>query len=102
MGFKNVCLSCKRVDNLGTDFNDFKTGRCPICNNKIFFVDHKFRPPKKTDKKGWDLAEYLITHGFIFQHVSDENGVSIKYPNDLMEAKEFVKIYRNQAVKKNE
>ena len=99
MGYKNVCLNCKRVDNLGTDFEKFKTGNCPECKEKMIFVDHKFRPPKKTDKKGWLLAEFLIQHGFVFQRVLDENHAYVRYPQSIEEAKEFVVKYKDSAIK---
>jgi hypothetical protein len=99
MGYKNVCLNCLRVENLGTDYEKFRMGNCPECSNEMTFVNHKFRPPKKTDKKGWELAIFLISHGFNFQHVSDENGMYVTYPQSMEEAKEFVKKHEFRAIK---
>lgn len=99
MGYKNVCLICKRVDNLGTDFENFKAGKCPICSTDMIFVDQKFQPPKKTDKKGWELAEFLIHHGFVFQRITDETHVYVSYPKSIEEAKEFVKKYKDKVIK---
>ena len=47
MGYKNVCLNCKRVENLGTDYDTFRTGECPKCSTPMDFVSQKFRPPKQ-------------------------------------------------------
>lgn len=99
MGYKNVCLKCKRVENLGTDFETFKTGKCSECDTEMFFVDQKFRPPKKSDKKGWELAEYLIKHGFVFQRITGDNHVYVSYPQTLREAKEFVEKYKDKVIK---
>jgi hypothetical protein len=99
MGYKNVCLNCFRVENLGTDYEKFRTGKCPECSHAMTFVNHKFRPPKKNDKKGWELVKFLISHGFNFQHVSDENGIYVTYPRSMEEAKEFVKKYEFRGFK---
>tara|TARA_R110002050_G_scaffold204327_1_gene339514 strand:- start:47 stop:349 length:303 start_codon:yes stop_codon:yes gene_type:complete len=99
MGYKNVCLNCLRVENLGTDYENFRTGNCPECSSEMIFVNHKFRPPKKNDKKRWELVKFLIARGFNFQSVSDENGIYVTYPQSIEEAKEFVKKYEFRAIK---
>ena len=99
MGYKNVCLNCFRVENRGTDYEKFRSGKCPECSHEMTFVNHKFRPPKKNDKKGWELVKFLISCGFTFQHVSDENGMYVTYPRSMEEAKEFVKKYEFRAFK---
>lgn len=96
MGYKNVCLNCKRIENLGTDRTQFSTGNCPECSRKMYFVNHKFRPPKKTDKKSWELVSFLISNGFVFQRVG------APYPKNLKEAKEFVVKYKDKAIKSSE
>ena len=97
MGYKNVCLKCKRVESLGTDYTQFRTGPCPECSADMFFVSHKFRPPKKTDKNGWELACFLITRGFIFQTIYADDFTAVSYPRTLRDAKEFVEKYRDKA-----
>ncbi len=108
MGYKNVCLKCRRVENLGTDFKNFHTGNCPLCSSEMYFVNHAFRPPKKHSDKEWKVVEYLIKHGFIFHHIYQEGKSEyyktqsnnyISYPKTIEEAKEFVVKYKNQAVK---
>jgi len=100
MGYKNLCLNCLRVENLGTDSENFRTGKCPECSMEMTFVNHKFKPPRKADKKGWKLAVFLISNGFNFQHINDENGIHVTYPQNLKEAKEFVIKYKFRAIKK--
>ncbi len=93
MGFKNVCLSCKRVESLGTDHSQFRTGCCPQCSAQMFFVNHKFRPPKATDEKSWAVAAYLISHGFSYYTIRDEKGLAVAYPTTLADAEKFVAKY---------
>lgn len=93
MGYKNVCLSCKRVESLGTDHSQFRTGHCPQCKSEMFFVNHKFRPPKTTDEKSWAVATYLISHGFSYCTIRDEQGFAVTYPTTLADAQEFVAKY---------
>jgi len=108
MGHKLVCLTCYRVENLGTDLSNLKIGRCPLCSNPLIFVNHNFKPPKKTDKKKWELVKFLIFNGFPFQHIYNEGRSEyyltqsdnyIKYPKTLEEAKEFVVKYKDQSLK---
>ncbi len=110
MGHKLVCLDCHRVENLGLDLTNLHIGKCPICSHEMMFVNHNFRPPKKNDKKGWELVKFLISEGFPFQHVyqegksyyfraQSENYVS--YPKDMAETKEFVIKYREQRIIKS-
>ncbi|WP_196889853.1 hypothetical protein [Aureivirga sp. CE67] len=87
-----------------------KINKCPICSNQMIFLNHKFRPPKKTEKKKWELVKFLIFNGFPFQHIY-KNGKSdcfkteadnyVAYPKNLHEAKEFVIKYKDQKIKTN-
>jgi len=109
MGHKSVCLSCYRVENLGTNLTNIHIDKCPLCFNQMIFVNHKFRPPKKSDKKSWELVKFLISEGFAFQHIY-QNGKSefykgksenyVAYPTTMSEAKEFVIKYKDQAITK--
>ena len=108
MGYKAVCLKCHRVENLGTDLTKMHIGKCPLCSNDMIFVNHKFRPPKKTDKKGWELVKFLIAEGFPFHHIYQEGKSEfyktskdnyVSYPKTIEEAKEFVIKYKNQRIK---
>ncbi len=96
MGYKNVCINCKRVESLGTDHDNFRTGNYPECSNEMIFVNHKFRPPKKTDAKAWKVVSFLIINGFEFQPITDDSGCYIKYPESMKEAESFVTKYREK------
>ena len=65
MGYKNVCLNCFRVENRGTDYEKFRSGKCPECSHEMTFVNHKFRPPKKNDKKDGNSLNSLFHIGLI-------------------------------------
>ena len=90
MGYKNVCLNCKRVESLGTDYSFFRTGDCPECSSPMHFVSHKFRPPKLADARSWEVVAFLIERDFCFQTIRDENGAAVNYPTTMRDAKEFV------------
>lgn len=95
MGHKKVCFECRKSFNLKMNFNAEFSMTCPDCGNPATFLNHKFRPPKKQDKKAWEVAEYLKDNGFFFQrvYVNDGHGLclqKIPYPVSMEEAKDFV------------
>ena len=107
MGHKKVCLKCYRVENLGVDLRDSQIGKCPECSNLMILINQRFRPPKKSDKKGWELVKFLISEGFPYQHIykggnseysKSESNNYIEYPNTLKEAKEFVLKYSEHKI----
>jgi hypothetical protein len=59
----------------------------------MFFVNHKFRPPKATDEKSWAVATYLILHGFSYYTIRDKQGFAVTYPTTLADAETFVAKY---------
>ena len=106
MGHKKVCLDCKLIFNRSFDFGSDLTYPCPECQKSMILLPHRFRPPKKSDEKGWQLVKFLIDNGFYFQHIyqdgSDELNKNltnnyISYPKNSREAKEFVLKYKNHA-----
>ncbi len=101
MGYKNVCLNCKRLESLGTDFTNFRTGDCPECSAPMYFVSHKFRPPKLTDAKSWAVAALLITNGFTYDTIRDDNGMPVRYPTTINDAKRFITMYSSQSTVRN-
>jgi hypothetical protein len=71
-------------------------------------LPHRFRPPKKTEDKKWETVKFLIENGFIYQHIYEivetKNGITnhrnyAKYPDNLLDAKEFIEQYKDQAKK---
>tara|TARA_R100000306_G_scaffold6117_1_gene8561 strand:- start:135 stop:467 length:333 start_codon:yes stop_codon:yes gene_type:complete len=107
MGHKKVCLNCRKAFNQNSDFT-VETGIiCPECGEKMTEVNHKFRPPKKSDLKAWNVAKYLIENGFLYQHIykniEERNGLVAKekyvdYPKTMSEAENFVLEFKNQAI----
>jgi DNA-directed RNA polymerase subunit RPC12/RpoP len=108
MGHKVVCLDCRISFSQGTDINDRRDAVCPDCSKQMILLPHRFRPPKKTEVKKWEIVKYLIEKGFYYQHIYEtvetrghinrpENYV--EYPDNLRDAKVFVEKYKSQARK---
>lgn len=98
MGHKKVCFECRKSFNLPMDFTAEYSMACPDCGNQTTFLNHKFRPPKKGDKKAWEVAEFLKDHGFYFQHAYAHIGPGVylqaPYPVNMEDAREFVLKYK--------
>ncbi len=66
-------------------------------------LSRKFRAPRNRDVGQWDKVQYLVEHGFVFQSVyknpKDWKRSRVGYPKSLAEAKEFIKQYKDQALK---
>jgi DNA-directed RNA polymerase subunit RPC12/RpoP len=105
---KKICFTCQKAfgipDRLATD-SEFK---CPRCSGQAFLLTHRFRPPKASDNKKWQVIRFLFENGFRFQHISnyeaDHHGILrfsnfVKYPENMIDALEFVEIYKDQALK---
>ncbi len=94
MGYKKVCFYCKKTFNIPKGSKEIINLSCLNCGNKMSILNHKFRPPKRSDTKQWQLVEFLKNNGFIYQHVFEEaeggGYKNVPYPNNLIEAKEFV------------
>jgi hypothetical protein len=111
MGHKKVCLDCRESLNLDHT-GDLYSNKypCAKCGREMRILPHRFRPPKKTDDKGWELVEFLIKNGFPFQHIYQQ-GLSeyfknpvesyVSYPTNIRDAKEFVVKHKDQAINKD-
>ncbi len=107
MGYKNVCLPCRKAFNMGTDHALIRAKNCPECGNPMCLINHKFRPPKRSDIKQWKVVDFLLRHGFVYQHIQDRIEVIDRktysyyasYPTTMKEAEEFVETYKDQAIK---
>lgn len=69
-------------------------------------LPHRFRPPKKTDRKGWELTSFLIDHGFPYQHiyqigkselVKGKSDNYVPYPKNIRDAKEFIEQHKRSS-----
>jgi predicted RNA-binding Zn-ribbon protein involved in translation (DUF1610 family) len=96
MGHKKVCFQCRKAYSIKIYDDSLTDYKCPQCGLKAIILNHKFRPPKREDKKSWDVAKYLVDHAFRFDHVSD-NGLYVQYPTTMEEAETFVIKYKRQA-----
>lgn len=101
MGFKLVCNDCRVSFSIGNDNQVEYSKKCRNCGENAHLVHHKFKPPKKSDKKSWEIVEFLISHGFDFSSayvpLTDCQGqylgnLRVDYPKTMEEAKEFVKM----------
>lgn len=110
MGHKIICLDCKKSFSHGTNFNDRKETNCPNCGKQMTPLPHRFRSPKMTDDKKWETVKFLIANGFYYQHIYErieiKNGITsyqnyVAYPDNIKDAKEFIKKYKSQAIKIN-
>ena len=102
MGYKSVCLDCRKVFSQGTDFTKFKKDKvCPNCGKMMIFLNEKFRPPKINNGKEWEVVKFLIKNGYHYDHIWEyvEQGtfrmVNSPYPKTMKEAEEFIKKYKN-------
>ncbi|MDR7210995.1 hypothetical protein [Flavobacterium piscis] len=97
MGYKNICLECRTSYSKGNDYENQVESNCPQCGKKMILVNHKFKPPKKSDTKNWEMVKLLVENGFKFQAVYEqiEKGIFLKvnYPKNISDAKEFIKKY---------
>lgn len=93
------------LDDLG--HSNFK---CPECGNQAIVVTHRFRPPKASDNRKWEVVKFLVKNGFPYQHISiyeaDRHGIQrfvkyARYPENMIDAIEFVEQYKLQALKNN-
>ena len=85
------------------DMKNLRESLCPDCGVKMIKVNHKFKPPKKSEIKKWEVVKFLLENGFIYQHIydnSDKKPPYLEYPEDLKNAIEFANIYKDQAIKK--
>lgn len=65
MGYKSVCIDCRKSLNRPLDTDSDRFYPCSLCGKPMTLLSHRFRPPKKTDDKKWETVKYLIENGFI-------------------------------------
>lgn len=99
MGYKDICLKCRKAFNRGTDYFSPEKLKCTECDTEMFPVNHKFQPPKKLNAKEWEVVSYLVKNGFDYSSVYHHEGENIyrqygKFPTNMREAKEFVEIFK--------
>lgn len=95
-----MCLNCRKVFNQGTDFNNIRKSNCPDCGKLMVQMNHRFQAPKRSEVAKWKTVEFLISNGFFYQHIKDEDILPtyVSYPENIREAKVFVEKYKTQAL----
>ena len=69
---------------------------CPTCKSKMYFVNEKFKAPKKSDDKEWKIIEYLLLSGYDFRnpYCGQEQCIYFEFPKNLQEAEAFIREMR--------
>lgn len=98
MAHKIVCIACRIAFNRGLEEDKERTHQCPGCEMPMMVLSHRFQPPKRNNSNGWETVQYLLSSGFHYQQVLD-NDCEIPYPMHLKDAREFVEKYKDQALK---
>lgn len=110
MGYKKVCLDCRKAYNRPVDLEKAHTSICPQCEKPMTELYHLFQPPKQTDIKKWNVVQFLVENGFRYYHIRENESIDkktgkvaeyqnyAKYPESMKDAKEFVELYKEQAI----
>lgn len=107
MGYKKVCIDCRKAFNYSLESGEAQSLTCPQCGGSMIELYHLFQPPKTTDKKKWDVVRYLVSQGFRYHHIRETElyddmgrlvGVKgyVRYPETMREAIEFAEKYKGQ------
>lgn len=102
MGYKDICLKCRKAFSRGTNYTTPRLEKCVDCGSKTYDVNHKFRPPKKSQIKKWEVVAYLVQNGLRYEYLykyiepgvlHQQNGI---YPETMREAKELVEKFKKK------
>ena len=65
---------------------------CPTCKGKMYFVNEKFKAPKKSNNKEWKIIEYLLLSSYDFRnpYCGHEQCIYFEFPKNLQEAEVFI------------
>ena len=93
-----ACFRCRRSFKRSVELGskDY-VRRCPRCGGRALDLGRRFKPPKGDDLAQWKKVRFLVAAGFFFQHVHDEEGGQVGYPETLEEAGAFVIRHRARA-----
>jgi DNA-directed RNA polymerase subunit RPC12/RpoP len=98
MGYKSICVECKTAFSKGNNLNTINESSCTKCGQKTILVNHKFKPPPKSDVKKWKIVQLLLENGFRFdtehEYIGEGIYTKINYPTGIVEVKEFIKKYK--------
>lgn len=67
-------------------------------------LSRKFSAPSAIDMAQWKKVQFLVEHGFLFQPVYEPADVgarrTARYPLTFEQAKEFVVVFKSQAIRR--
>lgn len=75
---------------------------CPHCGHTAYQMGARFHAPRKSNQVLWNVIHYLAKHGFYYQEIHNLHGCiweQIRYPNNLAEARTFVKHFCDQEIR---
>lgn len=91
-----VCVDCRR--SFKRPWTKGITHRpCPVCGKPAICLSRKFKPPRANDDEQWEKVRLLISRGFVFQSIYDDDHATVRYPESLREAREWVKKWARKA-----
>ena len=98
---KYLCLNCRRTFKRPVEGKGERP--CPHCKLTAVRMGHKFRPPRLSAYREWEVIKYLVNNGFYYDSIpiKDEHGNEIglvSYPLTMDDAKEFVQEYKEHAL----
>ena len=82
-----ACIDCCKSFKQDP-LNDALPHSCPNCSGKLHDMGRNFRPPKKTDKKAWEVARRLYAAGFRFFGSGSHTDPDL--PTDLRDVDQFI------------
>ncbi|RZK07609.1 MAG: hypothetical protein EOO43_21515 [Flavobacterium sp.] len=71
--------------------------KCPKCGHYTRILYYTFRAPRSKDITSWNVAQYLVGKGFLYQEIYGLDGEIVDYPETMEEAQIFAKLFKNQA-----
>lgn len=101
---KYLCLDCRKTLKRPVKGPGQRT--CAHCGGATVRMGQKFKPPKLSDAKAWEVVLFLIKRGFRYdtiylkdgkgQYVNDPASnvlLTVPYPTSMAEAEVFVEQY---------
>lgn len=99
-----VCFACRKSfkRHFDVDPSQYPSEiECSECGDTSYNLGRNFKAPKRSDDSQWKKVEFLVEHGFRFQkiRIGPNHYDTVAYPKTLEEAKEFVRNYKQYAIK---
>lgn len=82
-----ACFSCRKSFKQDP-LNESLPHTCPDCSEELHDMGRNFRPPKKSDKNAWKVAQRLYDAGFRF--FGSGSHTDPELPTSLREVDQFI------------